>query len=108
MEQNIEKLFEDLSNAPADEDCTIATLKDNFNEGFIRSLTKYMAKEGYSKRPQGKWIKEYFKSIIPIEYDEAVKLIQHEYFIYKCSICGREKRNKEPYCSCGASMNLEN
>ena len=23
---------------------------------------------------------------------------------YKCSLCGREERKKEPYCNCGAKM----
>lgn len=26
---------------------------------------------------------------------------------YRCSICRRVERNKEPYCNCGAKMDLE-
>lgn len=27
--------------------------------------------------------------------------------VFECSLCGRTERRKEPYCNCGAKMDLE-
>ena len=55
----------------------------------------------------GKWIENYHESYIPVEYDENGDLVVHKYLTYKRSVCGRTEPNKEPYCNCGAKMDLE-
>lgn len=54
-----------------------------------------------------KWIENYHESYIPVEYDKNDDLIIHKYLTYKCSVCGRTEKYKEPYCNCGAQMDLE-
>lgn len=50
----------------------------------------------------GKWVQEWvtlrdnFGEITP------VKILSG----YTCSICGRTEKEKEPYCHCGAKMDL--
>lgn len=51
------------------------------------------------------WIAETFGTYIPVEFDENDNLVVHEHVRYKCSVCGRIERKKEPYCNCGAKMN---
>lgn len=53
------------------------------------------------------WIKNEFESLIPYEEDENGNPVMHKYTNYKCSICGRTEKEKEPYCNCGAKMDLE-
>lgn len=55
-------------------------------------------------RPVGEWIENYHESYIPIKYDKNNDLVIHKYLTYKCNICGRTEKNKEPYCNCGARM----
>lgn len=49
----------------------------------------------------GRWevdMRMNYKAYPPYEYKRG----------YKCSLCGRSERtNKEPYCHCGAKMDLE-
>lgn len=54
-----------------------------------------------------KWIEDEFESLIPYEEDEDGNPVMHKYMRYKCSICGRNRKRKEPYCNCGAKMDLE-
>ena len=44
-----------------------------------------------------------------IEYLECVITFSAKKYKtnYKCSICGRQERVKEPYCNCGAKMDGE-
>ena len=58
-------------------------------------------------RPNATWITVPFQSYIPVEYDENNQPILHDYISYKCSRCGRTEKVKEPYCNCGAKMDLE-
>ena len=41
----------------------------------------------------GRWIEDYVYAEDP-----------HDRLRYKCSVCGRTKEYKEPYCNCGAKM----
>lgn len=42
------------------------------------------------------------------QWIETVNTWTHDYYenklIYKCSLCGRYEKLKEPYCNCGAKM----
>ena len=55
----------------------------------------------------GKWIEHEFESIIPYQEDENGDVVMHKYISYKCNLCGRTESKQEPYCNCGAKMNLE-
>lgn len=44
----------------------------------------------------GRWIEEYVYDPDP-----------HDRLRYKCSVCGRTKEYREPYCNCGAKMDGE-
>ena len=48
----------------------------------------------------GKWIEIPFKP--KHDYDTL-----KGYSSYKCSLCGRKEKSKEPYCHCGAKMNRD-
>ena len=52
----------------------------------------------------GRWVSEVKYSYIPPEFDKNGELISHEYLVYRCSLCGRETMEREPYCHCGALM----
>lgn len=54
----------------------------------------------------GNWEKKEFKSLIPVEYDFTGELVHHTYIEYCCDQCGRRVSNKEPYCHCGAKMDV--
>jgi hypothetical protein len=41
----------------------------------------------------GRWVEDYAYSSDP-----------HDRLRYKCSMCGRIERSKEPYCHCGARI----
>ncbi len=47
----------------------------------------------------GEWLADIQKITTPagIEFNSQVG--------YKCSLCGRTEKRKEPYCNCGAKMN---
>lgn len=55
----------------------------------------------------GKWIEHEFESIIPYQEDENGDVVMHKYISYKCNLCGRTESKPEPYCNCGAKMDLE-
>ena len=54
----------------------------------------------------GNWITEHFQTLIPVEYDEGGKPILHDCVQYRCNKCARTKSEKEPFCNCGAKMDL--
>ena len=39
--------------------------------------------------------------------DRAYSFDPYSRVHYKCSICGRTEENKEPYCNCGARMDIQ-
>lgn len=55
----------------------------------------------------GRWNPEIHHTYIPVEYDQNVDPILHEYTSFRCSLCGREEPKEEPYCHCGARMDKE-
>lgn len=57
---------------------------------------------------RGIWIEEEHESYLvhPMKYDENGEPILQKYTVLKCSECGREENKKEPFCHCGAKMNL--
>lgn len=55
----------------------------------------------------GRWIAENRQTLIPVEYDNDGNPILHDYVVYRCDQCGRAEKAKEPYCHCGAKMDLK-
>ena len=55
----------------------------------------------------GRWIPEIRHTYVPVKYDERGEPVLHEYTSYRCSLCGREEAEMEPYCHCGALMDGE-
>lgn len=81
-----------------------------YDEGDERALTYcayFLDKSDYVKRERGEWIEETFETLIPVEFDENDEPILHKHIRYKCSVCGRKERYKEPFCHCGADMRKE-
>lgn len=62
-----------------------------------------------SQQSEGVWIEEEHESYLvhPMKYDENGEPILQKYTVLKCSECGREENKKEPFCHCGAKMNLK-
>lgn len=56
---------------------------------------------------RGKWIEKEYETYLPVEYDENGDWILHKYIQYICDQCGREEKEKEPYCNCGAKMEVQ-
>ena len=54
----------------------------------------------------GRWIEEKKQTLIPVEFDDAGEPVLHDYVVYRCDQCGRTAGKKEPYCHCGAKMDL--
>lgn len=57
-------------------------------------------------RPKGKWIEKQCQTYLPVEYDDFGEPILHNFVVYHCDQCGRMERKKEPYCNCGAKMEV--
>lgn len=77
------------------------------NEVLRKQIAQYIDSapiEDVRENIHAKWIENHHESYIPVEYDENDDLVVHKYLTYKCSICGRTEKNKEPYCNCGAKM----
>lgn len=55
----------------------------------------------------GRWIEEKKQTLIPVEFDDAGEPVLHDYVVYRCDQCGRTAGKKEPYCHCGAKMDLK-
>lgn len=70
----------------------------------IISVTLELASNKVSKIPaadvepvrHGRWIQDYVADADP-----------HERIRYKCSLCGRYEEYREPYCNCGAKMDMK-
>lgn len=54
----------------------------------------------------GRWIEEKKQTLIPVEFDDAGEPVLHDYVVYRCDQCGRTTGKKEPYCHCGAKMDI--
>lgn len=58
-------------------------------------------KAGYRKQSEGEWLPD-------MEWFDEEEGISSKAGFYqtgwKCSLCGRNEREKEPYCNCGAKM----
>lgn len=55
----------------------------------------------------GRWIEEKKQTLIPVEFDDAGEPVLYDYVVYRCDQCGRTTSKKEPYCHCGAKMDLK-
>ena len=103
LNKEIERIKSNLLNLSEDEFFEI--LKE-CGFGRIFPTEKIFEQLDVRKIVHAKWIENEFESLIPVEYDKYDNLIMHKYTNYKCSICGRREKNKEPYCNCGAKMDL--
>ena len=54
----------------------------------------------------GRWIAEKGQTLITVEYDNDGNPILHGYVVYRCDQCGRTAKVEEPYCHCGAKMDI--
>ncbi len=57
--------------------------------------SQFKSSDDYAEVKHGRWIDEQLQTVLSV---------LHDCVIYKCSICGREEKRKEPYCNCGAKM----
>lgn len=55
----------------------------------------------------GRWIEEKMQTLIPVEFDASGEPVLHDYVVYRCDQCSRTAGKKEPYCHCGAKMDLK-
>lgn len=68
------------------------------SEWFIKLDDVFFApEEKVEKIKYGEWIE------IPFESKNKYDTLKG-YSTYKCSLCGRIEKIKEPYCNCGAKM----
>ena len=70
----------------------------------IARIADHLIANGVVVQKHGQWIKEEVVSLIPVEYDEQGLPVLHTYTCYRCNQCGRTKKEKVPYCNCGAKM----
>jgi hypothetical protein len=44
---------------------------------------------------------------VEVVHGEWLRMVnEHNYFEYHCPLCGRIEKKEEPYCHCGAKMDL--
>lgn len=75
-------------------DCDGYKVTPGLSIGNFYELINSVPTEDVQKVKHGRWIPFLDgESIMPERY-------------YRCSVCGRVERNKEPYCHCGAKMDI--
>ena len=78
--------------------CHVIYASGKFRSG-AELCKNFKNKADFVEVKHGVWILEH-----EVVYDDCDTYLET---MYKCSICGRYEHTQEPYCHCGAKMDLE-
>lgn len=96
LERIVEEKFHEHYGA------TVYQFMHDFFRFIIRQIRKAPTIDPESIRPHGQWV-EYDCYKCNSDGEPVIKTAT----VLVCSVCGREERYREPYCHCGAKMDLE-